>query len=288
MELFRNAELAARNQEVNPVDHYHYTRSLNGCKRDTVKGVLEKGLKMSETNFKHIVEDHDEIWSRRVCPSCRKFDPKSVEVTDYSGPEMANFEYTCEVCSVVWTWAEGAPVGNGPDRPPHLDECGICGDWDCEGDCEKRDQESLDRVAYGNEFGSNFDPAVCALCGGLTDCSDGTCGETDETGTDISDWVWKDGIKYPGGDGTVWVSEYAPMRVWEMQAALARLNPTDHVLIAAPTDSRSDWLNIGMVVAPTGPDRENVSAVTLFPGLEWDSFDMAIDWDRREDRGLFR
>ena len=109
-----------------------------------------------------------------------------------------------------------------------------------------------------------------------------------EAGADISDWVWKDGHKYPGGDGTVWVSECAPMRVWEMQAALARLNPTDHVLIAAPTDSRSEWLNIGMVVAPTGPDKDNISAVTLFPGLEWNSFDMAIDWDRREDRGLFR
>ena len=112
--------------------------------------------------------------------------------------------------------------------------------------------------------------------------------EAEVVGDDISDWVWKDGIKYPGGDGTVWVSEYAPMRVWELQAALARLNPTDHVLIAAPCDSRSEWLNIGMVVAPNGPDPQNVSAVTLFPGLEWDSFDMAIDWDSRADRGLFR
>ena len=112
--------------------------------------------------------------------------------------------------------------------------------------------------------------------------------EAEVVGDDISDWVWKDGHKYPGGDGTVWVSEQAPMRVWEMQAALARLNPTDHVIIAAPCDSRSDWLNIGMVVAPTGPDRENVSAVTLFPGQEWDSFDMAVDWDSRDDRGLFR
>ena len=220
---------------------------------------------MSETNFKHTVEDHDETWSRRVCPSCRKFGPKSVEVEDYSGAATWNFEYTCVGCSVVWTWAEGAPVGNGPDRPPHLDECGICGDWDCEGDCEKRDQESLDRAAYTERYKDN------------------------EAGADISDWVWKDGHKYPGGDGTVWVSEQAPMRVWEMQAALARLNPTDHVIIAAPCDSRSDWLNIGMVVAPTGPNCENgFSGVTLFPGQEWDSFDMAVDWDSRADRGLFR
>jgi hypothetical protein len=293
---------------------------------------------MSETNFKHTVEDHDEIWSRRVCPSCHKFDPKSVEVTDYSGPEMANFEYMCVGCSVVWTWAEGAPVGNGPDRPPHIDECGICGDWDCFGDCEKRDQESLDRAAYTERYRDqeidevqeiaehlDIDPedvefakaeaGTCNHCGMAIEIDrdqiwvdetggDACCGDVftelntdgqhepkaraEVVGDDISDWVWKDGIKYPGGDGTVWVSEYAPMRVWELQAALARLNPTDHVLIAAPCDSRSEWLNIGMVVAPNGPDPQNVSAVTLFPGLEWNSFDMAIDWDSRADRGLFR
>ena len=155
-----------------------------------------------------------------------------------------------------------------------------------QGILEADKQAALARIRADNH--AEAEAEICALCGGLADCSDGTCGETDETDTDISDWVWKDGTKYPGGDGTVWVSEQAPMRVWEMQAALARLNPTDHVIIAAPCDSRSEWLNIGMVVAPTGPDRENVSAVTLFPGLEWDSFDMAIDWDRREDRGLFR
>ena len=109
-----------------------------------------------------------------------------------------------------------------------------------------------------------------------------------EAGADISDWGAYDGHKYPGGDGTVWTSERAPLRVWELQVALARLNPTDHVIIAAPCDSRSDWLNVGSVVAPTGPDCENVSGVTLFPGQEWDSFDMAVDWDSRADRGLFR
>ena len=240
---------------------------------------------MSETNFKHTVEDHDETWSRRVCPSCRKFDPKSVEVTDYSGPEMANFEYTCVGCSVVWTWAEGAPVGNGPDRPPHIDECGICGDWDCEGDCEKRDQESLDRAAYTERYRDQEIDEVQEIAEHL----DIDPEDVEFAKNDISDWVWKDGRKYPGGDGTVWVSEYAPMRVWEMQAALARLNPTDHVIIAAPCDSRSDWLNVGSVVAPTGPNCENgFSGVTLFPGQEWDSFDMAVDWDSRDDRGLFR
>ena len=109
-----------------------------------------------------------------------------------------------------------------------------------------------------------------------------------EAEADISDWVWKDGIKYPGGDGTVWTSERAPMRVWELQAALARLNPTDHVIIAAPSDSRSDWLNVGCLIAPNGPDRENISGVTLFPSQEWNSFDMAVDWDRQPERGLFR
>ena len=253
---------------------------------------------MSKTNLCYTVEDHDEVWSRRVCPSCHKFDPKSVEVTDYSGPratrfgevEMANFEYHCGGCSVVWTWAEGAPVGNGPDRPPHLDECQICDDWDCFGDCEEREQEALDILAYGEEFGRN-------LCGAKT-CEDWGCAEDEycreyanlppQGGADISDWVWKDGHKYPGGDGTVWTSERAPMRVWELQAALARLNPTDHVIIAAPSDSRSDWLNVGCVVAPTGPDKENISGVTLFPGFEWNSFDMAVDWDRQPERGLFR
>ena len=78
------------------------------------------------------------------------------------------------------------------------------------------------------------------------------------------------------------------MRVWELQAALSRLNPTDHVIIAAPSDSRSDWLNVGCLIAPNGPDRENVSGVTLFPGQEWNSFDMAIDWDEEPSSGVFR
>jgi len=82
--------------------------------------------------------------------------------------------------------------------------------------------------------------------------------------------------------------EGAPMRVWELQAALSRLNPTDHVIIAAPSDSRSDWLNVGCLIAPNGPDRENVSGVTLFPGQEWNSFDMAIDWDEQPSSGVFR
>ena len=256
---------------------------------------------MSKTNLSYTVEDHDEVWSRRVCPSCHKFDPKSVEVTDYSGPratrfgevEMANFEYHCGGCSVVWTWAEGAPVGNGPDRPPHLDECQICDDWDCFGDCEEREQEALDILAYGEEFGRN-------LCGAKT-CEDWGCAEDEhcreyanlppqdeEFVKNFNDWHWKEGRKYPGGDGTVWFSEGAPMRVWELQSALARLNPTDHVIIAAPTDSRSDWLNVGCVVAPTGPDKENISGVTLFPSQEWNSFDMAVDWDEHPTSGVFR
>ena len=79
----------------------------------------------------------------------------------------------------------------------------MCGDRDCFSDCEVQEiADNLDIDPEDVEFAKN----------------------------DISDWVWKDGHKYPGGDGTVWVSEQAPMRVWEMQAALARLNPTDHVL----------------------------------------------------------
>ncbi|MBR87305.1 MAG: hypothetical protein CMM29_10990 [Rhodospirillaceae bacterium] len=237
---------------------------------------------MSETNLSYVVEDHDEIWSRRVCPSCHKFNPESVEVTDYSGPkatrfgevEMANFEYHCVGCSVVWTWAEGAPVGNGPDRPPHLDECQICDDWDCFGDCEEREQEELDILAYGEEFGRNH-PGYANL-------------SSQDFVKNFNGWHWKEGRKYPGGDGTVWFSEGAPMRVWELQSLLSRLNPTDHVIIAAPSDSRNDWLNVGCVVAPSSPDKENISGVTLFPGQEWNSFDMAVDWDERPERGVFR
>ncbi len=164
------------------------------------------------------------------------------------------------------------PPGSEPDMDSLEEEiCVRCEDWDCESDCEEREQEELDILAYGEEFGRNCYANL-----------------PPQDGADISDWVWKDGHKYPGGDGTVWTSERAPMRVWELQAALARLNPTDHVIIAAPTDSRSDWLNVGCVVAPTGPDKENISGVTLFPSQEWNSFDMAVDWDEQSSRGLFR
>ena len=148
-----------------------------------------------------------------------------------------------------------------PHTEPDMDSleeeiCVTCEEWDCESDCES---------GYANlplqdeEFVKNF-----------------------------NGWHWKEGRKYPGGDGTVWFSEGAPMRVWELQSLLSRLNPTDHVIIAAPTDSRNDWLNVGCVVAPSSPDRENVSGVTLFPGQEWNSFDMAVDWDERPERGVFR
>lgn len=135
------------------------------------------------------------------------------------------------------------------------------------------------------------------LCGAVT-CEDWGCaGEeycreyanmVDSDVENLHGWEWEQGHKYPSGDGTVWHSEGAPMRVWELQAALSRLNPTDHVIIAAPTDSRNDWLNVGCVVAPTGPGKENISGVTLFPSHEWNSFDMAIDWDERPTRGVFR
>ena len=159
-----------------------------------------------------------------------------------------------------------------PHTEPDMDSleeeiCVTCEDWWCEGDCEEREQEELDILAYGEEFGSNHDQ---------------------EFVKNFNGWHWKEGRKYPGGDGTVWFSEGAPMRVWELQSLLSRLNPTDHVIIAAPTDSRNDWLNVGCVVAPSSPDRENVSGVTLFPGQEWDSFDMAVDWDERPERGVFR
>lgn len=47
-------------------------------------------------------------------------------------------------------------------NPEDVDlSCEVCEDWDCEGDCEEREQEALDRLAYGDELGSKlrkFDP----------------------------------------------------------------------------------------------------------------------------------
>lgn len=175
-----------------------------------------------------------------------------------------------------------------PHTEPDMDSleeeiCVICEDWDCESDCEEREQEELDILAYGEEFGSNYNESEQKAVdyANLTDSEWETHGQ-------LNGWEYKEGRKYPGGDGTVWFSEGAPMRVWELQAALSRLNPTDHVIIAAPSDSRSDWLNVGCLIAPNGPDRENVSGVTLFPGQEWNSFDMAIDWDEHPSSGVFR